>query len=138
MKKTFLIALLSIFYTLCWAQYSQKYGKITEDELKMTVYSKDSSAPAVLIYEDSYLTYNYLSNQFQITTKYSAKIKILKPEGVEYANFSIPLYFDNHGRETLSGLEAISYNLENGKIVKTKTEKQFIFSENVSDRKSVV
>ena len=133
MKKTFLIALLSIFYTLCWAQYSQKYGKITEDELKMTVYSKDSSAPAVFIYEDSYVTYNYLSNIFQITIKYSAKIKILKPEGVEYANFSIPLYFkNNNGRETLSGLEAISYNLENGKVVKTKTEKQFIFSENVS------
>lgn len=138
MRKILIITLLSLFYTQILAQYSLKFGKITEDELKMKVYSEDSSAVAVFIYEDVYFTYKYTLKDFVIETKYSAKIKVLKQEGTEYGNFEIPLYVDKDNKEIASGIEAYAYNLENGKVVKTKTDRQFIFAENVSSNLTLI
>lgn len=134
MKRLLLTTLFCTILSYSWAQFSQEYGKISEDELNMKVYAKDSSASAVYLYENAHFEYVYTGSNVLIVYKYSCKIKILKPEGVEYANIKIPLYKTQNSSDIITSFEANAYNLEKGKIVKTKTDKQFMFSENIIDK----
>lgn len=115
-------------------EISFKYGKISNDELNMTLYPKDSSAAAVVLYEDGYVFYDYTPTVgFKVEQEIKQKIKILKQDGVDEASISIPYYSKNStDREIVTNLEAIAYNLDNGKITKTKLEKQYIFDEEIS------
>ena len=135
---TVLFLLFSTYFAFS-QEISLKYGKITEDELKMTVYDKDTSAVAVVLYEDGNVSYSYSSNTgFQLALDLKMKVKILKSEGTGRGDISIPYYVrgGNSGtdKEVISGLEAYAYNLENGKITKTKLSKKYIFDEEVNNR----
>ena len=136
MKNTFILLLfcLCLLTTAHSQEISLKYGKVTNDELTMKVYSKDTSATAVMLYDNGYSSYDYTTGSgFQIKTSYKKKIKILKQEGIDRASISIPYFFYNNGnKETIDGLEVTAYNLENGKIVKTKLEKNYLFTEDIN------
>ena len=136
MKPIYLLSGLLFWATSAWAQEtSLKYGKITDDELTMTTYKKDTSAAAVVIYERGELSYDF--NQvtgFQVTYDVKRKIKLLKPEGVDEGDISISYIRTTHNKERVTGIEAIAYMMENGKVVKTKLEKKYIFDEAVTDR----
>ncbi|MDL2221965.1 DUF3857 domain-containing protein [Parabacteroides sp. OttesenSCG-928-N08] len=129
-----LFALFFVALSTSYAQeYSFKYGKITNDELTMTSYEKDTSAVAVTIHDEAYLYYDYnVSNGFQVVMETSKKIKILKQEGIEKADIAIPYYRSGANREQISSLEAIAYNMENGKMTKSKLEKKYIFDEELN------
>jgi hypothetical protein len=125
---------LSISFSVFSQEISLRYGRITNDELTMTVYENDTSAVAVVLYENGNFSYHYANNLgFQTMFDYRTKIKILKSEGTDYADITIPYYVGSGAaKEFISGLEAFSYNLENGKVVKTKLTKRYIFNEEVS------
>jgi len=138
MKKShfLLICIFFSFTTLQAQEISLKYGKVTAEELNLKIYPKDTTAAAIVMYDDGYVVYNYLTNiGFQIQTELKKKIKILKQEGVDEATISIPYFYKSaSNREQIMGLEAIAYNLENGKIVKTKLDKKYIFDEEINNR----
>ncbi|HEX6227228.1 MAG TPA: transglutaminase domain-containing protein, partial [Chryseolinea sp.] len=48
-------------------------------------------------------------------------------------DFEIPLYDEGTSDEAISGLKAVTYNLENGKIVETKMKNDGFFKEKFSD-----
>lgn len=130
-------SLLCCIFTLTALQsqeISLKYGKITADELNMRVYPKDTSAVAAVLYDNGYSAYEYTTTDgFKIWSEIYKKIKIFKQEGESQATITIPYYYKlASNRETFSNIEAISYNMENGKIVKTKLDKKYIFDEEVS------
>jgi len=136
-KLTFLLSCFFFFVSVLFAQeISLKYGKISNDELNMKVYSKDTTAAAVILYDDGYASYEYIQSVgFQIEIELKKKVKILKQEGVNEATISIPYYSNNSGdRESISYLEAMAYNIENGKIIKTKLDKKYIFDEELSSK----
>ena len=111
-----------------------KFGSPTKEELAMTSYALDESAPAVVLYKSTRTWYDVIAGDFKVYTEVKTRIKILKPEGKEYADVEIP-YLDNpqerSASETITGLKAWAYNLENGKIVKTKMESNNIAHERV-------
>ena len=111
-----------------------KFGSPTKEELAMTSYAPDESAPAVVLYKSTRTWYDVIAGDFKVYTEVKTRIKILKPEGKEYADVEIP-YLDNpqerSASETITGLKAWAYNLENGKIVKTKMESNNIAHERV-------
>lgn len=115
--------------------YSQKFGKITNDELNMTVYEQDTAAAAVVIYEKGDLRYIYenTNGEFIVLFELSKKIKILTDDGIHKADITIPYYESTYIKEAISGIEAYSYNMENGKMVKTKLEKKYIFNEKLNN-----
>ncbi len=117
---------------LCLAQKPPiKFGDISIEDLKMTRYDKDSSASAVVLadYGESIIEYNQGKEQFEIKFERIQRIKILTKDGFEYANFSIPLYHSGGDNEKISGLKAVTYNLDNGKIVETKMKNDGVFKE---------
>lgn len=119
------------FPTLILGQ--SQYGKITMDEMKMTTCDIDSSASAVVLMKDGFTQFLYkdLTGQFVHEYTYRAKIKILKEDGLEYCENSIFYYVGRQidSREELRGLSGTTYNLENGKITRTKLTKEFIVEE---------
>jgi len=107
-----------------------KFGDISIEDLKMTRYPKDSSASAVILvdYGESSLPYNDSEGEFRLNFERLRRIKILTKEGLKWADFRILLYHSKSGsEEKLQGLKAVTYNLENGKIVETKVKGESIF-----------
>lgn len=127
---TFILFLLSII------SYSQKspikFGDIPMEDLKMTVYSKDSSASAVVLedYGIAYIT--VIGDAPVLNFERHTRIKILTKEGLDYANTSILVYHAGATEEKVQALKAASYNLENGKVVESKLSKDNIFKEKVN------
>lgn len=138
MVKKILLFVISI--AACQTAFSQekfKFGTVPESLLKMTVYEKDTSANVLVVYEDCdmYYQWNTLGG-FNRITEYVVRFKVLRQAGVDYAaNNSIAFIKGNLSSETeqISDFQAFTYNLENGKTVKTKLEKQYINVEDVTE-----
>jgi len=95
-----------------------KYGKVSKEELEMTVYPADSSASAVIL-----CNYGYFDAR-QLQFVHVKRIKILKEEGKGFASFSVPAAEKTNVRGQV-------VNLENGVPVVTKLSKSGIYIENV-------
>ncbi|WP_192822443.1 DUF3857 domain-containing protein [Rufibacter sp. LB8] len=116
-----------------WAQTEPfKLGKVTEAELKMTVYDKDTSAAAVVLHDQGETSF-LLAHGTQVQFKRVMRIKILKKQGLGEANMEILFHkFHAKRKETITDLQAFTTNLDNGKIVRTKLEDKAIFEEKVN------
>jgi hypothetical protein len=141
MKSQFLGALLCLAVpcTILAQKSSIKFGEVSLEDLKMTRYEKDSSAAAVILCDFGESSINYAQNTgFSLNFQRTTRVKILKKDGLEQADFEIPLYKDGSQDETISGLKAVTYNLENGKIVESKAKSDGFFNEKVSDNLTLV
>lgn len=131
---TFLFITMAISQ-LSAQEISTKYGKVTNDELSMTTYQMDTTANAVVIFSKGSTYYDYMTNGFRVTYEIEKKVKILKTEGTEYANVEIPYYHNeknNTRKENIIGLDAVAYNLENGKVERTKMKSEYVFKERIN------
>ncbi len=108
-----------------------KFGKISEEELNMKVYAPDTSAEAIILFDDgnSSVKYDVSLNRFMLRFERLTRIKVLKESGKQWGNFHILLYSYSQTHEEIRGIDGISYNLENGKIVKSDLKKDGIFKE---------
>jgi hypothetical protein len=106
-----------------------KFGDIPMEDMKMTIYDKDSSAAAVILadYGIAFITDNNAATQLNFERH--TRIKILKKEGLDLANASFLLYNNGSAEEKVSSIKASAYNLEGGVIKETKMTKESIFKE---------
>jgi hypothetical protein len=128
--------LAALFFLFHYAAFGQevpvKFGKVTEEELKMKSYPKDTSAAAVILvdYGRSYFSY---ADGFKVNFERVMRIKILKKTGYDWANMVVPYYQKSGtGKEQVSNIKGVTYNLEGGKMVKVKMEDKAIFDEKES------
>jgi hypothetical protein len=122
--KSRLILFLSIFLVFVLKSSGKepiKFGKIGIEEFKDLVYAPDTSATAVVLCQFGYFD----SRQFQFTL--TRRVKILKKEGMEYAEYAF-----NGGTDVL--VKGKTFNLENGKIVEDKLKNESIFQERIIDQ----
>ncbi len=129
---TFLLLLLT-YIGYGQTNFSSENYSITNKDLETNIFKKDSTAHALVIYEygESYVD----KNTFQLKTKIKRKIKILDREGFKKANIIIDLYKNDSGdsKEKISDISATTNNLVDGKISKTRLEKNQIFREKYND-----
>jgi hypothetical protein len=119
-----------IFHVSFGQKAPAKFGDVSMEDLKMKTYEPDSSADAVVLVDFGESAMNYTENKgFVLEFERLTRIKILTKEGQEWGNFQIPLYRDGSDGEKISGLKAVTYNLENGKIVESKLKSEGIFKE---------
>ncbi len=137
MKKIFLVLLSICFNYSLNAQQAEKFGKVSKEVLEMTSYEKDKDAEAIVLFDvgNSYMQFIDSEGGFVLRHERHKRIKILKQEGTKYANVEVSFYVpeSNKGKESITGLKAYTYNLENGKMVETKMDKDAIFTENVDE-----
>lgn len=109
-----------------------KYGKIAIKDFETDALLKDSSASALIIANIGSTEFLVKSNEGRMYLSFDEfkRIKILKKTGFDIATISIPIYVNDKGlSEKLENLKAVTYNLENGKIVETKLQASELFSE---------
>jgi hypothetical protein len=106
--KNLSILLLIFISTITFSQNSKssKMGQTTLDELKMTVYNKDSTATAVVLYEHANI-YPDRDNDEIPRTDYYFRIKILDKAAFDLADITINTY----KKQRVKDISATTYNL---------------------------
>jgi hypothetical protein len=114
-----------------------KFGEIPMADLEMKVYPNDSSASAVILSDYGEAHIEVMENTVMFFERHT-RIKILKKDGMNWANQKVRLYVSGSKDERISGLKASTYNLENGQLVETKMEKEAVFKEKFNRNRNIV
>lgn len=129
---------LSFFLIYCTTKInaqSYELGKVTVGELKEKANPKDTTAPATILFKKArtFFTFNK-DNGFSANHVYEFKIKIYKKEGLKWADQKVRFYigYETLNQDLLEFSNAVTYNLENGSIVKTKLDNQGTFKKKVN------
>jgi hypothetical protein len=134
-KLVLILAFLASFTNISAQEKSKvKFGKISADDFKQSVYSIDSSASAVIIADIG--SSDFVGNNkgsFSLEFRKFMRAHILDKNGYDVANVEIPIYTNGNAEEELASLKAYTYNLENGKVVETKLDtKESVFKDKIS------
>lgn len=120
--------LISVFSVAQEQSPYAKFGKVTVADLSRKVYSIDSNASAVVLCDiGSFAIQGNTKGFFSVAFKRHRVVHILNKNGYDEADVVIPLYSTNDHEERLTGLKAVTYNLEKGKLVQTKLDKNTVF-----------
>ncbi len=127
--------ILALLFLTATAQKNKnkfsRYGSITVQDLQKTVYSIDSNANAVVLYD---VAESYMENGgrafVSLVTKRHKVVHILNKNGYELAKEEIRLFSD---RDEVRRFKATTYNLNEGKVIATNVDKSSIFVERVND-----
>lgn len=112
-----------------------EFGKVTIDELKEKTHPIDTSAVAAILFKKAITYFSYASNSgFTTNHIYEFRIKIYKQEGLSWANQKVLYYvgYDNLKDDTIRFSNAVTYNLEDGIIVKTKLDSEGNFKNKIN------
>src|SRR6185369_6514099 len=111
-----------------------KFGNVTEKDFDNKVYSIDSNANAVVIADigNSEIEGNS-KGWFSFVFRHYKRVHILNKNGYNLADVTIPLYTRGDAEEQLDKVKAVTYNLENGKVVESKLDtKASLFKDKLS------
>lgn len=132
MRHLFFVLCLCVAHTM----FAQEYDlpAIHFRDMITDYVSVDSSAEAVAIKEigKTELEPVEADRALRVVHYYTVRIKILKKEGANRANFTIPLYAFGKDFEYIRDIEGVTHNLENNKIVSTPLTSKAIFLEKTS------
>ena len=137
MKSNRLIAFLILVIQFATAQ-KQELGKVTIEELAQKQHQTDTSAVAVVLFNKGVTYFEYVQGEgFKVITEVETKIKIYKKDGFQYGNFGVSYYKTNSAEQLVSFSKAITYNLENGAIIKSKLKSENEYKEIQSESRGV-
>jgi hypothetical protein len=110
-----------------------KYGKISPADFDLAAGNLDSAANAVIIADVGSSSFEGNSKGwFTLEFHHYKRIKIRNKNGFDAGTVVIPLYVSGNATEKVQGLKAVTYNLENGKVVETKLDDKSVFVEKAS------
>ncbi len=129
MKKLIIFALLLTVNIAISQDY--RFGKVSKEELLETVNSEDTEATATILYRSQKVYFDYNANEgFVQRNEIHERIKIYNKEGFDRATKKVVLYNkSNSTEEEIRGLKAVTYNIENGKIIEDKLKNNGVFEE---------
>jgi len=132
MKKIICTLIILIVINQITAQ-DYKFGKVSKEELQEKFYPKDSSANAAYLFKKRKTYIVVFGGSVKLITEVQVRMKIYNQEGFDWATKKINLYGSIKSKsENVSNLKAVTYNLINGEIVKTKLDKENIFRDKKS------
>ncbi len=132
------LLLAVLFSTNAFSQKDRpdmKFGNVKPADFLPQAYAIDSSASAIFLIDQGATHYNGNNEGgFDVVFETHEKIRLLKKTSFEdVATVKIQLVKTNDYEEKLDDLEAATFNLENGQVVKTKLEKSSIFKDKDGD-----
>jgi hypothetical protein len=136
MKRLISSGVLLAIVSLCAAQTeTPEFGALTVNEKALTECNFDKEADAVVLIDEGLANHN---DEYNLITTRRTRIKILKPNGVKYANVVIH-YYSKDDFQYISNIEAWSWSPENGGAEGIKKlPNSSIYRQKVNDRYSVV
>lgn len=135
-KRLFFVLTL---FTVCSLAFGQKkFSKITAADFATPSEAADSSVDAVYIY-DIGETRVTATTGLNIETQVKVRMQIVTEKGKEYANKAVVFYYNPKGAQAdndkISSISAASYNLVDGKVVKTAMSSKYEFKEQIDDHR---
>ncbi len=125
------LLLVACFGCLSFLSYSQnfpKWGKLTAQEIKLTVCPFDSAATAVVLADYGKITIDYNA----VTTEFHIRMKILDKKALDRATMKIAYY----SKDKIEGLSAQTLKIDKtGKTVATEISRSQIFDADHEDWK---
>lgn len=132
-----------LFFLSVSSIYAQKrpikYGKVTEEELTLKECSFFPEANAMILAEMGVLHFTY-NDGWKYEATITRRIKVFNKLDKDIANVSIVVYdpLDGHNKEEVVSIKAVTYNLENGDVVKTKLTNSEEYTTRISDYRQEV
>ena len=116
-----------------------KFGNVTKEEVMEKQHPEESDAEAAILHKREFTTYDYNYNEgWSITREVHYRIKIYSKEGFSWATLQVPLYKTKSGKEKISSIKGITFNMEGDKLVSEKLKKDGIFEEEVNESRSKI
>ena len=133
MKLNQLLLLLFLSSFLPMKAQEFKLGKVTVAELQEKQHPKDTAAVAAILFKTGQVRFEYSQEKgFDMVTDVKVRIKIYKKGGYEWANQKVGYYIVNSAKEDVVFSDAVTYNLVEGKIEKTKLKRDGEFDETIN------
>lgn len=130
-SKTGLIYCMLTFLNMGAQNYEM--GKVSIEELNAKQHATDTSAAAAILFKKGETTFDYDERDgFVMSTRVRTRIKIYKKEGYGWGNHAVAYYVPNNSKESVTFKNAVTYNLVNGKIVRSKLNDDGEFNEVVN------
>jgi hypothetical protein len=130
MRKCLIVGLILSVPILMAAQATLQveFGKVSASDFSNTSYDLDPDAGAVVLFDKGELDF-VTDNKgwFELRLKRHCRIHILKNSGFEAATVGVPLYHRGRMEERINQIEAVTYSLEDGKIIKSVMKEDGIF-----------
>lgn len=131
------LALLLLVSTILFSQLeaqdkmSIRFGKINVEDFNSKPPAAFASANALIIADlgNSEFVPNVFDQTMSILFTKRSRIKINTKEGINAATIYVNLYTHDSLAESLEGLKAYTYNLENGKVIKTSLNNNEVLTE---------
>ena len=133
MKRKYLLIIICILGSV--KNYAQKYklDNVTIEELQEKVCPKDAGASAAILFQKGRTYFEFNQNTgFTLITEVETKIKIYKKEGYDWANKAVSIYIGGNSDENVDFSKAVTYNLINGQIEKSKLKSDGEFFEKIN------
>ncbi len=133
--KTIFTIVATIATISCFAQ-DVKFGKISKQDFEKTKSTIQTDAPAEVLFADGNYKVSFNTNQGGVeqTKKVFYRVIVFDKDKTpdDILKIEIPLYKSSgSAQDKLITLKAVTYNLENGKIIEQKVEKKDIFLDKV-------
>ncbi|WP_082026430.1 DUF3857 domain-containing protein [Flammeovirga sp. OC4] len=136
--KALLIPFLLIVGLSTYAQtppQKMKMGKVDREMVALTTYEKDTSAVAFVIGDFGHLSFTGGRTFFRTVLLRHVRIKILKTEGLDYADVVLRYYEKGNSKESISSIKGYVYNMVDGEVVREKLDNDNIFKEDYTENK---
>ncbi|WP_314242647.1 transglutaminase domain-containing protein [Empedobacter tilapiae] len=133
--KTIFTIVATIATISCFAQ-DVKFGKISKQDFEKTKSTIQTDAPAEVLFADGNYKVSFNTNQGGVeqTKKVFYRVIVFDKDKTpdDVLKVEIPLYKSSSSdQDKLITLKAVTYNLENGKIIEQKVEKKDFFLDKV-------
>jgi hypothetical protein len=141
--KVKMIALFCVIMMIATIVNAQKapmrYGKVDAALVAMKVYEPDTTAHAVILGDYGVVEIKYDRFEgFQYTYTRHIRVKIFNRDAFDLADFSLPLAKSGIPEERLMKLQAVVFNMDDGKITKTQFKRKDAFVEEIGTRLKLV
>ena len=135
-KRLFFVLTMFAVCSLAFGQ--KKFSKITAADFATPSEAADSSVDAVYIYDIGETRVTATTGLY-IETQVKVRMQIVTEKGKEYANKAVVFYYNPKGAQAdndkISSISAASYNLVDGKVVKTAMSSKYEFKEQIDDHR---
>ncbi|AKD02219.1 DUF3857 domain-containing protein [Pontibacter korlensis] len=130
--KLFVLAVMLAGFTQYAKAQAVKFGKVSDEELRMSVYDKDTSAAAVILSDYGFSRFEYMG-ELKVVFERQIRIKIFKKSGYDWADVVVPFYQRGSGKERVSSIKGYTFNLDDNKVQRDKLENNSVFEEQTSE-----
>ncbi len=113
--------------------FTDEYGKVTEYEIQMKEYPSDKEAEALVIFDKAKSYFEQSKDHFDVVFERITRIKIFSERGINWAEVEIPFYQEKNIYEEVYDIEAISYNIDNENLSRTRLDLDNVYTQKKDD-----